>query len=104
MNEAFEAAGSAFRDDAVREHIRDVGRLLGEAWHPTVKGVVAVEPDEGLPAGVVVQQWRGGRVEDLTAVVDDGGGVVGTAGLAATGKEPMDQLVAGDLQVQGDAD
>ena len=39
MNEAFEAAGSAFRDDAVRQDIRDVGRLLGEALHPTMTRV-----------------------------------------------------------------
>ena len=39
LNEAFEAAGSAFRDDAVRDDIRDVGRLLGEALYPTVTRV-----------------------------------------------------------------
>lgn len=39
MNEAFEAVGNAFRDDAVRQDIRDVGRLFGEAFHPTVTRV-----------------------------------------------------------------
>jgi hypothetical protein len=39
LHEAFEAAGTAFRDDAVRDDIRDVGRLLGEALHPTVTRV-----------------------------------------------------------------
>jgi hypothetical protein len=66
--------------------------------------VVAFDADQGFPAGVVVQQWRGGRVEDLESVVDDLGGVVGAPGLAATGKEPLDQLVPRDLQVQGDPD
>jgi hypothetical protein len=39
MNAAFEAGGNAFRDDAVRQDIRDVGRLWGEALHPTVTRV-----------------------------------------------------------------
>ena len=36
MDEAFEATSKAFHDDAVRQDLRDVGRLVGEAIHTTV--------------------------------------------------------------------
>lgn len=35
VNDAFEAAGNAITDDAVRADIHDVGRLLGEAFNRT---------------------------------------------------------------------
>ncbi|HET9517367.1 MAG TPA: hypothetical protein VFO77_06550 [Actinoplanes sp.] len=39
MDEAFEAAGSAFQDDAVREDIQEIGRLFGEAFRTTATHV-----------------------------------------------------------------
>jgi hypothetical protein len=35
MQDAFEAAGTAVRDDAVRSDVRDVGRLLADAVSTT---------------------------------------------------------------------
>lgn len=39
VEDAFEAAGNAVRDDAVRSDVREVGRLLGEAVTTTLSKV-----------------------------------------------------------------
>lgn len=41
VEDAFEAAGNAVKDDAVRDDVRDVGRLIAEAVGSTLERVGA---------------------------------------------------------------